>query len=196
MVGATIYGFSSRLAFTAVVGLVAVQRLWELRRSARNLRTLRARGAVEVGAEHYPWMVALHTAFLASSVVEVWLLQRPWIPWVAAVSAATLTAAEALRWWTLRTLGERWTTRVLVVPGESPVTSGPYRFLRHPNYVAVVLEIFAIPMLHCAWITAIVFSTANLGLLRQRIAVEEEALENYAGSHEDLPSGRRQRNSR
>jgi methyltransferase len=91
-----------------------------------------------------------------------------------------LGAAMALRWWTLATLGERWTTRVLVVPGEEMVSSGPYRWLRHPNYLAVVLEIAAIPMIHCAWLTALVFTIANLVLLRERIRVEEEALSRLA----------------
>ena len=176
---ATVFGFDSRVAFTALVGLVALQRLWELRISARNLRAMRARGGFEVGAEHYPWMVALHVAFLVSCVAELWLFHRPWIPQVAAGSALVLVAAQGLRWWTLHTLGDRWSTHVMVVPGEAPITSGPYRWMRHPNYVAVVVEIAAIPMLHCAWLTALVFSIINLGLLGRRIAVEEGALSDH-----------------
>jgi methyltransferase len=91
-----------------------------------------------------------------------------------------LVAATALRWWTLATLGERWTTRVLVVPGEELVRAGPYRWLRHPNYLVVVMEIAAIPLVHCAWLTAGVFSIANLVLLRERIRVEDEALSRLA----------------
>jgi methyltransferase len=111
----------------------------------------------------------------------VWLLGRPWITAVATAACVTLAAALALRWWTLRTLGDRWTTRIMVVPREALVTSGPYRFLRHPNYLVVVLEIAAIPMLHCAWLTAAVFSLANLALLRLRIATEERALREGGG---------------
>jgi methyltransferase len=126
-------------------------------------------------------MVALHTAFLASCVAEVWLLDRPWRPVVGLVSMLVLVAAFGLRWWTLKTLGNRWTTRVVVVPGETLVSSGPYQWLRHPNYVAVVLEIAAIPMIHCAWITAVVFSVANLVLLTVRVRAEEGALKRISG---------------
>jgi methyltransferase len=163
-----------------LIAVIAIQRVWELGASTRNLRELEARGAIEVGTGHYPWMVALHTAFLFSCVAEVWLLDRPWRPGLSVFAGIVLGAAMALRWWTLATLGERWTTRVLVVPGEEMVSSGPYRWLRHPNYLAVVLEIAAIPMIHCAWLTALVFTIANLVLLRERIRVEEEALSRLA----------------
>lgn len=176
-----ILGIDSRAAYTVFIGLIAVQRLWELEISKRNLRSLRSRGGTEVGAGHYPWMVVLHTAFLISCVAEVWLLNRPWRPLVGLVSMLVLIAALGLRWWALRSLGDRWTTRVVIVPGEQLVTSGPYRWLRHPNYIAVVLEIGAIPMLHCAWITAVVFSVANLVLLRIRIGAEEGALDRMTG---------------
>jgi methyltransferase len=173
---ATVFGVDSRIAYTVLIAIIAMQRLWELGVSTRHLRALEGRGGIEVGSSHYPWMVALHTAFLVSCVAEVWLLDRPWRPTVAVVAVLALGAALVLRWWTLATLGERWTTRVLVVPGEDLVTDGPYRWLRHPNYVAVVIEIAAIPMVHCAWLTAAIFSIANLVLLRERIRVEEAAL--------------------
>lgn len=166
----------SRVLFTVVVALVAVQRLVELSTSRRNRVRLLARGGVEHGSGHYPWMVALHAAFLVSCVAEVWLLERPFLPGLAAVALAALLAAAVLRWWTLRTLGGRWTTRVVVVPGERTVTTGPYRFLRHPNYAAVVLEILALPMLHTAWLTAAGFSLLNAWLLVVRIRCEEQAL--------------------
>jgi len=172
----TVLGFDSRIAYTVFVALIALQRLWELQISKRHLRTLRAEGAFEVGAGHYPWMVALHTGFLISCVAEVWMLDRPWRPPVAAVSMMVLAAAGALRWWTLSTLGVRWTTRVMVIPGEELVTGGPFRYLRHPNYLAVIMEMAAIPMVHCAWLTAGVFSIANLILLQERIRVEDGAL--------------------
>jgi methyltransferase len=172
----TVFGVDSRVAFTALVAVVALQRLWELGVTRNNLRALKARGAIEVGSGHYPWMVLLHASFLVSCVAEVWLLDRPWEPFVAAVALTALAAALGLRWWTLRTLGERWTTRVVVVPGEDLVIAGPYRWLRHPNYIVVVIEIAAIPLVHCAWTTALVFSIANLVLLRERIRVEEAAL--------------------
>ena len=169
-------GFDPRVAFTAVVALIAVLRLAEIRVARRNAERLVAAGAYEVGRSHYPWMVALHTLFLLSCVAEVWLLGRPWVPAVSILALAVLVLALALRWWTLETLGDRWTTRVLVLPEEELVSDGPYRLIRHPNYLAVVLEIAAIPMLHFAWVTAVVFSVANLALLRVRIGVEENAL--------------------
>jgi methyltransferase len=172
-----IFGIDSRVAFTVFVGLVAVQRLLELAVSRRNMRNLVARGGFEVGRAHYPWMVALHSSFLAACVAEVWLLPRPWRPTAAAGWLVVLVAAEVLRWWTLRSLGDRWTTRVVVVPGEQLVAAGPYRWLQHPNYLVVVLELVAIPMVHGAWLTAILFSCANLALLRRRIRVEEDALQ-------------------
>lgn len=166
----------SRLLYTVLVLLVAVQRLVELAVSKRHERSLRARGAVEAGAGHYPVMVALHTLFLVSCVAEVWLLGRPFVPWLGWAALAVLAAAQGLRYWTISTLGERWTTRVLVPPGEPLETGGPFRYLRHPNYLAVALEIAALPLVHAAWLTAVVFSFANALLLRVRIGVEERAL--------------------
>lgn len=181
-VSEVILGVDSRVAFTVLIALIAVQRLWELGISNRHLRVLRARGAYEVGAAHYPWMVALHTGFLISCPAEVWLLSRPWRPEIAVAALAVLVAALGLRWWVLSTLGDRWTTRVMVLPGEKLITDGPYRWLRHPNYAVVVLEIAAIPMLHGAWLTAAVFSVANFMLLRARIGVEDAALGHATGS--------------
>lgn len=170
-------GRDTRVLYTALVVLVALQRLAELALSRRNERRLRSRGAVEAGAGHYPWMVALHAAFLASCVAEPWWLGRPFVPALAGAALAVLLAATGLRVWTLRTLGGRWTTRVLVLPGEPLVAGGPYRYLRHPNYLAVVLEMAALPLVHAAWATAVVFSALNAVLLRVRIRVEERALE-------------------
>ena len=175
-----VFGIDSRMAYTVMIVVIAIQRLWELDVSRRNLRALKARGAIEVGTGHYPWMVTVHTAFLFSCVAEVWLLDRPWRPTVALAAFSVLGVAFALRWWTLRTLGSRWTTRVLVVPGEELVNTGPYRWFRHPNYLVVVLEIAGIPLVHCAWLTALFFSIANLGVLRERVRVENGALDEYA----------------
>ncbi len=167
---------ASRWAFTAVVLLVVVQRLAELRLSRRNEERLRRRGAVEAGAGHYPLMVALHTAFLLAAPLEVWLLDRPLVPWLAGTMALLLVAATALRYWTIRTLGERWTTRIVCLPGGAVETDGPFRYLRHPNYLAVTIEMLALPLLHTAWLTAAVFGLANGALLAVRIRVEEAAL--------------------
>lgn len=165
-----------RVAYTLLVAAVGAERLAEVALSRRNERWLVARGAVESGAEHYPWMVALHAGFLVSCVAEVWLLRRPLVPPLAVAMGVVLLAAMALRLWTMATLGRRWTVRVLTVPGEAPVTGGPFRFLDHPNYLAVALEVAALPLLHTAWLTAVVFSALDGVLLRARIRVEDRAL--------------------
>jgi methyltransferase len=169
-------GQDSRLLYTLLVGGVAIQRLLELRLAQRNRRALLARGAVEAAPGHYPAMVALHTVFLAACPLEVWWLRRPLLPLLAAAMAILLAAAAALRLWAIATLGGRWTTRILCLPGAPPVTGGPYRYLRHPNYLAVVIEMAALPLLHGAWLTAAGFSAANAALLRVRIRAEEAAL--------------------
>ncbi len=166
---------AQRIAW-AWLALLAAERGLELRVSARNARRLRARGAVEAGRGHYPAMVAFHAAFLAACAAEPALLPTPW-PVPAALSALAVAAgAQALRWWAIATLGERWSTRILVPPGAAPVTAGPYRLLRHPNYLAVVLEVAAVPLVGGAWRTALAFSAGNLVLLAVRIRAEERAL--------------------
>ncbi len=171
----------SRWLYLGLIGLIVVQRLGELRLAKRNERLARAAGAVEAGAGHYPWMVALHTLFLVSCPLEVWLLERPFVPPQAGAMLLLLGGATALRYWAISSLGERWTTRILVVPGAPLVTGGPYRWLAHPNYLAVVVEIAALPLVHGAWLTAVVFSLANLVLLAVRITVESAALRRHAG---------------
>ncbi|RMG44903.1 MAG: hypothetical protein D6718_08955 [Acidobacteria bacterium] len=171
----------SRVAYTALVALVAAVRLGELRLSSRHARSLLARGGVESGRGHLPAMVALHAGLLAAAPAEVWLLDRPFVAPLAAAALAALAAAAALRVWTLRTLGERWTIRVITLPGSRPVTGGPYRYVRHPNYLAVVIEVAALPLVHGAWLTAAVFSALNAALLAVRIRVEERALSRAGG---------------
>ena len=168
------------LAFLGLIGLVVIERCVELVLSVRNGRRALARGGIEVGARHYRWMVAIHALFLLSCVVEVRLLSPAFIPGLAVAMTALVAAAMALRYWAIITLGERWNTRVIVVPGKPVVVSGPYRFLRHPNYVAVAVEIVALPLVHTAWRTAIFFGLANLAVLTLRIRVEEAALSDAA----------------
>jgi len=172
---------TSRALFLLLVGAVAAERLVELVLSRRHERALRARGAVEAGAGHYPLMVALHAGLLAGAAAEVLLLERPFLPWLGWPMLGVVAATMALRYWVIATLGERWTTRVLVLPGAPLVASGPYRFLRHPNYLAVVLEVVALPLVHTAWITAVVCGAANLLVLALRIRVEDAALGRGAG---------------
>ena len=172
----------SRALYTGLVALVAVQRLVELRISQRNTAALLDRGGVEVGRSHYPWMVLLHTSFLIACPLEVWGLERPFLPALALGTLLGLVTATALRGWVMATLGERWSTRVVCLPGVPRIDTGPYRHLRHPNYLAVVIEMAALPLLHTAWLSALIFSCANLLLLGERVRVEERALERYAES--------------
>lgn len=166
----------TRIVYTLVVVLVAVQRLLEVGISRRNELRLRARGGVELGAEHYPWMVALHAVFLAACALEPWLLDRGWQPVVGSVAAVAFAVAQLCRVWVVRSLEGRWTVRVIVEPGARAIRKGPYRWFRHPNYVVVAAEILALPLIHGAWLTAVVFSLLNLLVLRVRIRSEEAGL--------------------
>jgi len=167
---------SGLVAFTVLVALVGVERLAELVVSKRNAAWSMERGGIETGFGHYPFMVVLHTGLLVGALAEAWI-RRPEVPALLAWSMTALViASQALRWWCITTLGRRWNTRVIIVPGMPPVRSGPYKVLRHPNYVAVVVEGIALPLVHAAWITALVFSVANAFLLRVRIRTEDAAL--------------------
>ncbi|MEV4969502.1 isoprenylcysteine carboxyl methyltransferase family protein [Streptomyces scopuliridis] len=166
--------------YTALVLAVGAERVAELVVARRNARWSLARGAVERGRRHYPPMVALHTLLLLGCLAEVWLADRPFDPAIGWPMLAVVLAAQALRWWCVRTLGPRWNTRVLVVPGLPLVTGGPYRLLRHPNYVAVAAEGIALPLVHGAWITALLFTAFNAVLLTIRIRCENRALESAA----------------
>ena len=160
-------------------GLVAIQRLLELGLSRRNERIVRARGAVERGRRHYPLIVAMHALWLLSTLVEG-LLRGPGIPSWWPAPLALFLLAQLLRYWAILSLGEYWNTRVLVVPGARLVAHGPYRYLRHPNYVAVAVEIAAFPLVFGAWVTGLVFSALNAVLLYVRIGTENRALAGLA----------------
>ena len=175
----------SLVAFTVLIALVGLERIVELVVSVRNAAWSRARGGVETGLGHYPFMVVLHTGLLVGALVEAWV-RRPEVPaWLAWLMTLLVLASQALRWWCIGTLGRRWNTRVIVVPGLAPVTGGPYRWMRHPNYVAVVVEGVALPMVHASWITAVAFTVLNVGLLSVRIKVEDEALASLPNSGPD-----------
>lgn len=166
----------SQSLYLALLGLLAVERIYELRLSRRNAAWAFARGGVEAGQGHYPVMAAFHTLFLGACAAEVILVPRAFPGVLGWAALAAAVAAQALRYWAVRTLGPRWNTRVIVVPDLPPVTGGPYRYLRHPNYVAVVLEMVAVPLIHGAFVTAAVFSLGNALLLAARIRAEEAAL--------------------
>ena len=164
----------SRVA-AAAVSVLAVQRLGELAGSKRNERRLLERGSVKYGRSHYQAKVALHVGWLASTLVEA---RRPSaVPKnVRVLALGAFVAAQPLRYWAIASLGDRWSTRVLVPPGEPPLTTGPYRYVAHPHYVAVVVELAAMPLALGAWRTALWATIANAEVLRRRLAVEREAL--------------------
>lgn len=162
--------------YLGLLVLVAVERGVELVLSARNARLARARGGVESGRGHYPVMAAFHGGLLVACALEVVLLHRPFPGAVGWLALAVVLGSQALRYWAIATLGWRWNTRIFVVPGAAPVTGGPYRFVRHPNYVAVIAEMMALPLVHGAWLTAVAFTLGNAWLLRVRIRAEERAL--------------------
>jgi methyltransferase len=167
---------TSLVLYTALVALVAVERVAELVVSQRNAAWSLRHGGVETGRGHYGVMVVLHAGLLAGAVAEVWIRRPDVVPLLAATMLAVVLMAQALRWWCIGTLGRQWNTRVIVVPGLPLVRRGPYRWLRHPNYVAVVAEGLALPLVHSAWITATVFTVLNAVLLTVRIRVENAAL--------------------
>ena len=166
--------------YALLIAVVACERLAELVIARRNLAWSLERGGVEVGAGHYPVMVVLHTAFLVGCLAEVILLDRPFLPALGWSMLAIVVAAQVLRWWCITTLGPRWNTRVVVIPGAPRINGGPYRLFSHPNYVAVVAEGIALPLVHTAWITALVFTVLNAALLTRRITTENTALARLA----------------
>ena len=167
---------TSLLAYEALIAAVVVERCVELVLSERHARALLARGAVEHGKGHYPPMVALHTAFLMGCALEPWLADRPFIPALGFPMLLVALAAQSLRWWAITTLGVHWNTRVIVLPSAARISSGPYRWFPHPNYVAVIAEGIALPLVHSAWLTALVFTALNAWLLSVRIRTEDAAL--------------------
>lgn len=168
--------------FTGLIGLLALQRALELRQSRRNEVIIRSLG----GREHAAWqlqaMKALHAGWFIAMLVEVYGFRRPFLPGLSLFALVTLMAGQSLRYAARRSLGWRWTVRVMTIPGLPLVRTGIYRYLRHPNYLGVVLEILATPLLHSAYVTAIVFSLANMLLLTARIRTEDRALVEAVGS--------------
>jgi methyltransferase len=171
---------TSQALFFVLLGLLIGERLFELVLSKRHERSLAARGGRVVADAPFKWMVLFHTLWLVAMPLEVVLLERPFRPFLGYFCLGLCGAAMALRYWVIATLGDRWTTRIFVVPGEPPRLGGPYRFLRHPNYLAVIVEIAALPLIHGAWLTALVGSILNAWVLTVRIRAEEAALESAA----------------
>ncbi len=174
--------------YVALVVAVGLERVAELLISKRNAAWSFHRGGREFGTSHYPAMVLLHIALLVGCLAEVLLTDRPFLPWLGWPMLAVVVGSQTLRWWCIGTLGRQWNTRVIITPGLPLVSRGPYRWFKHPNYVAVVAEGAALPLVHTAWLTALLFTVVNAGLLRVRIGVENGALE---GAESTVPTSER-----
>ena len=162
--------------FLAIIALTIVERIVELRVGRRNLAWSLERGGVESGQGHWPWMVTLHTAFLVAMVGEALFMPTVASTPMTITAVAIAAGAQGLRWWCIRTLGPRWNPRVVVVPNLPRVRHGPYRFIAHPNYIAVAVEGIALPMIHGCWRTALGFTLLNAVLMTVRLRCENAAL--------------------
>jgi methyltransferase len=162
--------------FLALLLAVGLLRLVEMRISRQHQKEMASRGAAKVDEPKFRWMVLLHTAVLIGAALEVVFLKRPFLPWLAAPMFAVFLAANALRWWVIRSLGAHWNVQVVDSARLGVVTSGPFRYVRHPNYAAVFSELLALPLIHTAWITAIAGAIAHIGVLAQRLSTEERVL--------------------
>ena len=169
----------STVLLILAVAAISVQRLLELVLARRNERKARARGAVERGQGHYPLIVGLHSLWIVSTLVEG-LVRGSEPPSLWPLALALFLIVQPLRYWAIFSLGPYWNTKILVVPGARPVGRGPYRYVSHPNYVVVVVEILAFPLIFGAWWTALVFTVLNAAVLYIRIREENRALRELA----------------
>jgi methyltransferase len=177
---------TSTVAFLALLAAVGLGRLLELRLSRRHARALAAGGARPAPDPGFPAMVALHAGVLIGSALEVVGLHRAFTPAVGVPALVVFALANGLRWWVIAALGPHWNVRVVGSLSLGVVTRGPYRFVRHPNYVAVFVELLALPLVHGAWLTALVGGAAHLGVLRRRLAFEEVVLAADTGYREAM----------
>jgi methyltransferase len=170
----------SQALYTLLLASLGLERIYELSLSRRNAEWAKARGGVEYGQRHFVWMKLLHGAWFAGCLAEVWLGHRPFLAWLGWPLLGLTLLAQGLRYWAVRSLGPRWNVAVIVLPGVRLERGGPYRWLRHPNYLAVVIEGFAVPLIHSAYVTALAFTILNAVVLAVRIRCEEAALEQNA----------------
>ncbi len=164
-------------AFLGLLACVAIERLVELQVSRRHQRSLVGLGARKLADPQYRWMVLLHAGVLIGAALEVTLLHRPFIPLLACAALLAFSLATVLRWWVIRTLGAHWNTEVVDSASLGVVSDGPFRWIRHPNYLGVFVEVIALPLIHTAWITAAVATAGNACVLRNRLRIEERVLE-------------------
>ena len=173
------------MIFYFILVFVIIQRLVELLIAKRNEKTMLAKGAYEVGASHYKYMILLHASFFISFILEVVYFQTDFTPFY--VLLVVFLLLQLLRVWCLGSLGVFWNTKIIILPGANVVVKGPYSFIRHPNYLVVCLEILVLPLMFQAYVTAITFTILNLIMLSVRIPVEEKALieaTNYAKANQ------------
>ena len=167
--------------FWILICLVIFQRLAEVVVARRNERIVRSEGAVEFDRKGYGVIVAMHVAFFISLTVEYIFLNRHLNSyWILLLSI--FIASQILRYWAITSLGKYWNTRILVIPGSGLIKKGPYNYVRHPNYIAVAIEIAVLPLIFSCYLTSVLFTVVNAALLRRRINIEEEAL---SGSRSD-----------
>ncbi|WP_210367817.1 isoprenylcysteine carboxylmethyltransferase family protein [Bacillus sp. REN3] len=163
------------MAFIFFAGFIIFQRIVELKIAKRNEKWMKNKGAIELGQGHYPAMVMIHTAFFISYISEVILLDktltRYW-PWLMMVFLLT----QAMRVWSLMSLGRFWNTKIIILPGANVVKKGPYRMIKHPNYLIVTVELIIIPLMFNAFFTFVLFTILNILILSIRIPAEEKAL--------------------
>lgn len=176
----------SQLLFLALLGVIALVRLAEVIVSRARLARRREHAVDEPGL--FPLMVLLHVGLIVAPAVEVLALDRPWTPALTGAAAGVLLLATVLRIWTLRTIAGAWNVRVVVPEEAQVVTSGPYAWIRHPNYLVVILEIAALPLLHGAWLSALGLSLFNAAVLARRISTEERSLSQLATWREAMAS--------
>ncbi len=177
---------SSEILFSLIIALTGVERLYEMYVSKRNAAWSFANGGKEYGFSHYPFMVVLHTGFLLACVLEVFVMNRTFNPFVGYSLIVMAVLAQVFRWWCINTLGQRWNTRVIIVPGLPRVTGGPYQWFSHPNYIAVVAEGLILPLIHNAYLTAIGFTLLNGALLTVRVSIENKALQDMESVIDDI----------
>jgi methyltransferase len=174
--------------YLTLLGAIVIERAFELWLSKRNARRAFARGGIELGRSQYRTMIVFHTLFIIACAGEA-TIRNPSFPGSLTTLALVGEAlAQALRYWSVATLGDRWNTRIIVIPNTPPITTGPYRYIRHPNYIAVALETACLPLIRGLVITAATFVTTNSILLAFRIHLEERALgESYRRAFAGLP---------
>ncbi|MDE3839327.1 hypothetical protein C0966_08160 [Bacillus methanolicus] len=166
------------MAFWLFISVIIIQRILELIVAKQNEKWMKSQGAVEFGQKHYPIIVFVHILFFFVLITEVQSFHKDISPLWPLLLVAFL-AAQAIRIWALLSLGRYWNTKILVLPGASVVKKGPYRYLKHPNYLVVALEFIIIPLMFHAFFTAILFSLLNIFVLSIRIPVEEKALTKF-----------------